>query len=262
MPKDILLFISPSEFNHPKGIAYSRGQAFVNFVVDNFPDDFCRIVVDEVIPLDLMFQGPDKNSLHIEIKVAAYDTTGGDMIGSLTNGHLAQQLLQVPDGDACAIVVWGDAHDVYNSIDRKLFAAQDIKMTWGRYKQFKIDMWARHNIPVIEIPEMWGRQTHEQIQHPAKEMLKMGVTYFHGGSLLAYMNKSDGLQVGAGLLARVPTVGAETAEGLIKIYGSPGRVALEARQNPRGLAEVKLNGRKLGKKAEAIAAAFWGRAAA
>lgn len=258
--RDITLFISPSEFNHPKGIAASRGQCFVDFAVDRFGDDLAAIVTTEVIPLDIRFVGPGKVPLNVEVKIAKYDRAGGDMMGSLCNGHLAQQLIAVPPDEMGAVVVWGSGMDVFNSIDRTRLAASDVKRNWARYQEFKIAMWSKYNIPVMEIPEMWGLKSERQIQHPAKEILKMGISYFRGGGIVQYLNKNDGLEVGAGLLARIPTVGQETAEGLISFYGDAGHVAAAARY-PRELGELKINGRKIGKKADAMHRAFWGATA-
>jgi hypothetical protein len=260
MPKDITLSISPSEFNHPDGSQFSRGQCFVDFVLDRFSDDIKYIAVDQVIPADLRFEGPGKVPLNIEIKKAKYDKMGGDMMASLCNGHLAQQLIAIPSGEMGAVVVWGSGMDVFNSIDRTRLAASDVKRNWARYQEFKIEMWSNYNIPVMEIPELWGLHSAKQIQHPAKEMIKMGIAYFRGGGIIQYLNKNDGMEVGAGVLARVPTVGQETAVGLINFYGDAGHVVAAAKY-PRELGEIKINGRKIGKKAEAIHQAFWGEAA-
>lgn len=259
--RDITLFISPSEFNHTKGPAWSRGQCFVDFAIERFGDDLEHIVTDQVIPADLRFEGPGKVPLNIEIKVAKYDRAGGDLMSSLMNGHLAQQLIAVPPDEMCAVVVWGSGLDVFNSIDRTRLAASDVKRNWARYQEFKIEMWSKYNIPVMEIPELWGLKSEKQIQHPAKEMIKMGISYFRGGGIIQYLNKNDGMEVGAGIIARVPTVGQETAAGLVSFYGDAGHVVAAAR-HPRELGEIKINGRKIGKKAEAISKAFWGEAVA
>lgn len=89
--------------------------------------------------------------------------------------------------------------------------------------------------------------------------MRLGITFMRGGNMIRHLSKKDGMEVSAGILARVPGVGQETAEALVKRFGSVGQVATLSKHPD--FANVKIGNRKLGKKAEAICDAFW-RAAA
>lgn len=250
------LFVGPDE------VRYERAADFLNFAIKN-DDKFLEPITDRKLPADYRIENDDLEGCNIEVKLPQ------DAIASVLSGHLAQQAIDLAALDEPAIiVVWGECKEVYNKVSKvglKGYRSWNDQIAdWRRYQSFKRDVLAEYGIPMLEFPRLFVKTTKGQrvIQDPAEEAIRTAIKLLDGGNIIRHLRKNDGLADPVGILARVRGVGKETGEGLMADYRARGLtlgdLVMDAKLEPSRVSDIKVNGRRVGKTAEAIAAAFWG----
>ena len=189
------------------------------------------------IPVDLRFQNHDtRRYISVELKSPA------DLVSSVLSGHLAQQIIMLHDnGEPGFIVCTGSAKDVLGSInpvkDGKYRGKDQIFKDFGRIEEFCADAYS-NGFPVFCWEVNWAKITLKHIK-----------SYFENPSICKHIPKPKNQLVPVAMLCMIPGIGATTAEDLIDKYGSIEMLCAVTQEN---LSETKINGKKLGKKSEAI----------
>jgi ERCC4-type nuclease len=193
------------------------------------------------IPVDMRFRDTATyRTISVELKEPS------DMVTSVTNGHLAKQILTLREaGEPGFVVCTGSAKDVFDAIPR--YTQSGRRTTPAIYQQFGI---IRHftaasyadGYPVFFLDCAWPQFILNNVE-----------AFFTVPTVLSYLHKDKDTMTAAAMLCMIPGVGAETAKGLISSFGSL-RQVMNASQ--KDLESTIINGRKLGKKAAAIVEAF------
>lgn len=193
------------------------------------------------IPVDLRFRDTATyRTISVELKEPS------DMVTSVTNGHLAKQVMAMREaGEAGFIVCTGSAKDVFDAIPR--YTQSGRRSTPAIYQQFGI---IRHftaasyadGYPVLFLDCAWPQFILNHVE-----------AFFTVPTVLGYLHKNTNTLTGEAMLCMVPGIGAETAKGLISSFGSIRQVMGASEKE---LSETIVNGRKIGKKAKAIVEAF------
>lgn len=193
------------------------------------------------LPVDLRFREQSTHRcISVELK------TPEDMVNSVTNGHLAMQMLSLREaGEIGFVVVTGSMKDTLAAIPRYTTAGRrtqpEVYGIFGQIRHFASAAYA-DGYPCFFWDFSWSQQLLAHIN-----------ALFTVPTMLPYLQKNKQSLTGAAMLCMVPGVGATTAQGLIEAFGSLRGVmaATEAQ-----IANTVVNGRKIGKKASAIVEAL------
>lgn len=204
--------------------------------VNKHPDHFEWAGYEE-IPVDLRFGDVDSGRyVSVELK------TPQDLVSSVLSGHLAQQLLLLYNAkEPGFIVCTGSNKDAFGHVSpiaKGKYRGKDaILADFARIGEFEAAAFAL-GYPVFYCDMSWADRT-----------LKYVRAMFETPSILKFLHKDKSCSVQAAMLCMIPGVGATTAEELVKQYGSIDSLCKVTQEI---LSETKINGKKLGKKSEAI----------
>ena len=204
--------------------------------VTRYSDDFAWEGYSE-IPVDLRFQDLDtRRYISVELKTAS------DLVSSVLSGHLARQVIMLHDsGEPGFIVCTGSKKEVLGSVqpikDGKYRGKEQIFKDFGRIEEFCADAYS-NGYPVFFWDVNWAKQT-----------LKCVKSFISQPSICKHIPKPKNMLVPVAMLCMIPGVGAATAEELIRRYSC---IELLCSVTQETLAETKVNGKKLGKKADVI----------
>ena len=172
-----------------------------------------------------------------------------DMVASVLGGHLAQQVTALQSAQEPAMIaVLGSMYTVFREISPMAggkYRGKDlIQRDFGRITDFCATSFGE-GYPVFFWDINWASMMLHHVQK-----------YFKNGSICEFLKKDKNNPVAIAMLCMIPGVGASTAEALIKEYDS---ISVLTMATIPTLAETKINGKKLGKKAEVIWKALNGR---
>ena len=208
--------------------------------VDLRPERYSWRGGDE-LPVDVRFREESTcRTISAELK------TPEDLVNSVTNGHLAMQMLSLREaGEPGFIVVIGSTKNVLDAIPTYTTAGRrtipEIHGIYGQIRHFISAAYA-DGFPCFFWDYSWSQLT---LAHAA--------AFFEVPTVLPYLQKSKQSLTGAAMLCMIPGVGATIAQGLIDAFGSL-RGVMGA--SPEDIAGTVINGRKVGKKAAAIVEAL------
>ena len=209
-------------------------------IVDSHKDKFTWKGTAE-IPVDIRFRDTATyRTISVELKEPS------DMVTSVTNGHLAKQVMAMRDaGEPGFVVCTGSAKDVFDAIPRYTTAGRRttpaIYQQFGIIRNFTAASYA-DGYPVFFLDCAWPQFILNHVE-----------AFFNVPTVLAYLHKDKETLTSAAMLCMIPGIGAETAKGLISSFGSIRQVM---NASEKELSETLVNGRKIGKKAKAIVEAF------
>lgn len=204
--------------------------------IARYPDVFTWEGYAE-IPVDIRFQDLDSGRyISVELKTAQ------DLVSSVLSGHLAQQVIMLHDsGEPGFIVCTGSSKDILGAVspiaDGKYRGKDKIFKDFGRIEEFCADAYG-NQYPVFTWDQNWAKQTLKHVR-----------SFFQHPSICKHIPKPKNMLVPVAMLCMIPGVGASTAETLISQYSTIEDICA---LTPESLAETKVNGKKIGKKAEAI----------
>jgi ERCC4-type nuclease len=193
------------------------------------------------LPVDIRFQDITTGRyMSVELKEPP------DMVASVLNGHLAQQVImlkhaQEPGFIACTGSLKAVANAISPIADGKYRGKDKIFRDFSRIRHFCSTAHSE-GYPVFFWDYDWAGTT---LAHAAD--------YLFHPTIFEFLHKDKNNVVGVAMLCMVPGIGATTAQCLIDQFGS---IKALTTVDPKLLAEIKINGRKLGKKAEGLIAAL------
>lgn len=208
--------------------------------VDLRPERYSWRGVDE-LPVDVRFREESTyKTISAELK------TPEDLVNSVTNGHLAKQILSLRNaGEPGFIIVIGSTKDVLDAIPTYTTAGRrtipEIHGIYGQIRHFISAAYA-DGFPCFFWDYNWSQLA---LAHAA--------AFFEVPTVLPYLKKNTQSLTGAAMLCMIDGIGATTAQGLIEAFGSL-RGVMNATQEQ--IANTVINGRKIGKKAAAIVEAL------
>ena len=215
--------------------SFSRAEV-LHETVNKHPDHFEWAGYAE-IPVDIRFGDVDSGRyVSVELK------TPQDLVSSVLSGHLAQQVLLLHNaGEPAIIVCTGgnkDCLEFVTPIAKGKYRGKDaILADFARIEEFCAASYAV-GYPVFFWNHRWAELTLKHIR---------GI--FEAPSILKFLHKDKSLSTQAAMLCMIPGVGPSTAEALLSKYPT---IEMLCKSNPEALEETKVNGKKLGKKANAI----------
>lgn len=193
------------------------------------------------IPVDMRFVDHGlKRFLSVELKEPA------DLVGSVLSGHLAKQVLALQTAQEPGFIVClGSVSKAYDSIPKVLHGQyrgkKVIEQDFGRVRHFCAASNAV-GYPVF----FWDKFAAELTLTTVYDIITDADIY-------GYLPKSKDNITEVAMLCLIPTIGPTMAKGLYSKYGSIRKI-MDATEEE--LAEVKINGRRLGKKAAEITKVF------
>jgi ERCC4-type nuclease len=214
----------------------SRRAEDLKNATEKHPDKFTWEGFKE-LPVDIRFQDTSSGRyFSVELKEPQ------DMVASVLSGHLAQQLVVLKASrEPGFIVCTGSQKSVLNSVtpiaDGKYRGKDKIFRDFSRIKHFCATAYSE-GYPVFFWDLDWAPTT-----------LAHALDYFMSPTIFEYLHKDKDNPVNVAMLCMIPGVGATTAQVLVDTYGSIRALTMA---DPKVLAELKINGRKLGKRAEAV----------
>jgi hypothetical protein len=209
-------------------------------------DGFFELPVD--MRISKLQEEPDVYaSVHVELKEIP------DFWASKSSGHLGQQVLEmISEGEPGFVAVFGSLQEVLAGVPKvangggkpmrrgQMAIQQDLSTA----RAFSADA-AACNVPVFFLSTN-HEQSFRWILSYAKHILT-------GPSLASWLPRFDVDARSYGILCSIPGVGDAAAKGLLAAYGGIAQIVNDCKFCPDGLAETKVNGKKLGKsKASAI----------
>jgi ERCC4-type nuclease len=204
--------------------------------VNKHPDHFTWEGYSE-IPVDIRFGDTDNRGyISVELKTPA------DLVSSILSGHLAQQLLLLHNApEPGFIVCTGTIKDTFGFVSpvvKGKYRGKDaIVADFARIEEFNAAAFAL-GYPVFYWDMNWAGQTLKHIR-----------AMFETPSILKFLHKDKKCSTQAAMLCMIPGVGATTAEALLEKCGT---IDMICKSNPESLEEIKVNGKRLGKKANII----------
>lgn len=226
MSEPIHVFIDTNELQHVK-----RWRKLQEAVEAHPEFEWC---IFRDLPVDLQFTQGDQ-TLSVELKEPA------DLVQSIATGHLTNQILSLQTPGF--IVCLGSVQDVYKAIPT--YGPGGRRSQPMILQQFGI---IRHfcatagsiGYTVFFYDLAWANFLLAQVE-----------AYFTNPSILSYIHKGSNPE--EAVLCMVPGIGVKTAKKLIEHFGTL-RGVIDASESE--LAEVTLEGKKLGKKAKAVLEVF------
>jgi len=223
MSDPIRVFIDTNELQHVK-----RWRKLQEAVESHPEFEWCTF---QDLPVDLQFVMGEK-TLSVELKEPA------DLVQSIATGHLTHQILNLQTPGF--IVCLGSVQDVFKAIPTYgPGGRRSIQQQFGIIRHFCATAGSL-GYPVFFYDMSWASFVLAQVE-----------AYFTNPSILSYIHK--GSTPGEAVLCMVPGIGAKTAKKLIEHFGTL-RGVVDASESE--LAEVTLEGKKLGKKAKAVLEVF------
>ena len=193
------------------------------------------------IPVDLRFIDYEaKKFLSVELKEPA------DLVGSVLSGHLAKQVLSLQTAQEPGFIVClGSVSKTYDSIPKVLHGQyrgkKVIEQDFGRVRHFCTASYAA-GYPVF----FWDKFAAELILATAYDQIT-------NADVFGFLPKSKDDITEVAMLCLIPTIGPTIAKQLYLKYGSIRKI-MDAKEEE--LAETKINGKRLGKKAAEIVKVF------
>lgn len=205
----------------PKAIEKAASEHLKTFIYEGYAE----------LPVDIRFRELDSfRTYSVELKQPA------DLASSVISGHLAKQIIMMHEAsEPGCVICTGSLTDVYNEIFAR--NKNDRYKDFGIIKHFCATSYSS-GYPVMFYDMQW-----------AQFMLTQVEDYFAQPSICEYLRKDKSNGVQAAMLCMIPGIGATTAVELIKTYGTI-RAIMGIKEEE--LEAVKINGRKLGKKAKAV----------
>jgi hypothetical protein len=193
------------------------------------------------IPVDVRFIDHElKRFLSVELKEPA------DLVGSVLSGHLAKQVLTLQTAQEPGFIVClGSVSKTYDSVPKVLHGQyrgkKVIEQDFGRVRHFCSASNAA-GYPVF----FWDRFAPELILSTAYDLINNADVY-------EFLPKSRDDITEVAMLCLIPTIGPTIAKQLYLKYGSIRKIMDASEED---LAETKINGKRLGKKASEIVKVF------
>jgi hypothetical protein len=210
-----------------------RAEAIYN-VVKKHKDTF-RWENFAELPVDIRFQSEDSRYLNCELKEA------DDLVSSVLSGHLATQVTMMKEANVPGFIVCiGSVESTLATVPTvmpgKRRAREEVLRDCSRIKHFCATSYTE-GYPVF----FWDTDWSTMILYHAAD-------HFNNPSVCDFLKKK-GSPVQEAIISMIPGIGGTTARVLIDQYGTIRNLSLATVEV---LAETKINGKKLGKKAEIV----------
>jgi hypothetical protein len=169
-----------------------------------------------------------------------------DMVSSVLSGHLAKQILSIQSSqEPGCVVVLGSVSKTFDSIP---------KVIRGQYRgkvQLSQDMGRIRHFCTASASV--GYPVYFYDMFAAEFILSTAYDYLTGKDVYGYLPKDSNTIVEISMLCMIPGIGETVAKQLYLKYGSIRKIMDASEED---LAETKINGKRLGKKASEIVKVF------
>jgi len=171
-----------------------------------------------------------------------------DFWSSKNTGHLGQQIMtMIAEGQPGFVAVFGSLDEVLDQVPKvtskrgygfKVRSKTDIISDVNTARALSADAIAC-NVPIIFLSRNYERSFKWILSH-AKSILT-------GPNMASWLPRFGSDPVGYGCLVSIPQIGDAAAKAILNEFDSIGLLAQECRDDPDSIAEIPVNGKRLGK---------------